>query len=151
LHGRLLERRLDLGGELARVHDQAAARILEHVGVVGGAQQRVGRHRHDARLDRAPEEIEERGAILHHHEQPVARLQSQGQQCVAGAVHSLGELAVGDRLAVHGADRDLGRAPSATCRSMNGTATLKRSGSRTLWSGPKPMPCMFLPVLLLLS
>jgi hypothetical protein len=110
----LLQRRLDFLGELAGVDDEAAARILEQVGVVGGAQHRVERRRHDACLDGSPEEIEEGRAVLDHHQQAVAGLEACRQQGVAGAVHALGELGICDRLA-GGADGDLG---AATLRQM---------------------------------
>ena len=95
---RLAEGRLDLAGELAGIGDQPAAGILEHVGIVGRSQQRVGRDRHDAGLDGPPEQIEERRTVLHDHEQAIARHQTEGQQGVAGAVHPLGQFAVGDGL-----------------------------------------------------
>ena len=101
--------RFDLLGVLAGIDDQPAAGILEQVGVVGGPQHGVERGRHDAGLDRAPEQIEEGRAVLDDHQQAVAGLEPRRQQGIAGAVHSFGELGGGDRLARR-ANCDLGAA-----------------------------------------
>jgi len=93
----LLQGRLDLTGELGRIGDQPTSGILDHVGIVRGPQQGVGRHRHDAGLDGAPEEIEEGRAVLHHHQQAVAGRQPVREQRVARPVHALGKLRIGHR------------------------------------------------------
>ncbi len=105
----LLHRRLDLGGELGGIDHEPAARILEQVGVVSDAQHGVERRRNDARLDGSPEEIEEGRAVLDDHQHAVAGLEPSGKQRVAGAVHALGEVIIGDGLGCR-ADGDLGAA-----------------------------------------
>ena len=80
---------------------------------------------HDAALDRAPEEIEERRAVLHHHQHPVARLEAERQQRVARAIHALRELGVGDVLAER-ADRQLGAAAFADVAIDEGDGDIER-------------------------
>jgi hypothetical protein len=76
-----------------------------------GPQQGVERHRDDARLDRAPEEVIELGPVLDDHQDPLAAADAETDQGVAGAVDVLGQRAVGDLAAVDLADRDLLRTP----------------------------------------
>ena len=106
------ERALDLAGKFRRVDQRGGAGVIDHEGVARRAQQRVERHRHDAGLDRAPEQIEEGRAVLHHHQQALAALEAELHQRVGAAVDIGGELGVADR-AVGGVDRDLGAAALA--------------------------------------
>ena len=95
---------------LGRIGQRGAAGILDHVAVVVGPQQRVERHRNDARLDRAPEQIEELRRVLDHHQQPLARREAGSLQRQAAAIDPLGERAIGD-VAGGAADRRLVRSP----------------------------------------
>ena len=63
---------LALAGEFRRPHDAGGARVLDDEAVVGAAQQGIERDRHEPRLDRAPEQIEEHGAVLDHHQHAIA-------------------------------------------------------------------------------
>ncbi len=104
-----VQRRFYFTREFGGIDDEAAARILNHVGIVRRTQQRVGRHRHDAGLDSAPEEIKNAGQSFTTISTPVAGLQPPRQQRIARPVHPLGQLGKGHRL-LGRADRCLGAA-----------------------------------------
>ena len=103
------QRGLDLAGELGRERHGRARRVLDDDAVVGGAQDRVERHRHDAGLDRPPEQVEELRAVLDHHEHALPRREAEPDQRVAAAVDAVGELGV-RHVAGRAADRELAAA-----------------------------------------
>ena len=82
---RLSENRLELRQERFGEDERVRAAVVEHVGIIGGRQQRVDGYRHDSGLDRAQEggrKIDsvlqtEQDALLHVHAEAMqARRQS---------------------------------------------------------------------------
>jgi len=101
---------LDFGGELRRVDDCGSPGIVDHECVGRLPQQGIDGDRHDPGLDRSPELVEERRAILDHHEHALARLQSEADEHSRAAVDASRESRISD-IAMERADCRL--APAA--------------------------------------
>ena len=101
--------RFNLAGKFGRVDDRGRAGIVDHEGVTACPQQRVERNRHDSGFDRAPEQIEKRRAVLHHHQHAFAARKPEAHEAVGTTINVGGKFGVCDR-AVGGADRYFGAA-----------------------------------------
>ena len=84
------ERGLDLARILRRIDHRRALRILEDVLVILGAPKRVDWNRDDARLDRAPEHMEELGGVLDDHDDPLTPANAKAAQQIAATIDVLG-------------------------------------------------------------
>mgnify|MGYP006160032311 CR=1 FL=1 len=76
------------------------AAVRQHVGVVVGRQQRVHRHRHHARVQRAQEAHHPVAAVVHEQQHALFALQAQRLQRRREALHLVSQLAVGERARV---------------------------------------------------
>jgi hypothetical protein len=70
-------------------------RVLEHVGVVVGGQQRVDRHRHQPGVHRAEEAHRPVVAVLHQQQHTLFALDAQCPQSAGQPAHALVECAIG--------------------------------------------------------
>ena len=75
-------------------------RMLQHVGVVVGRQQRVDRHRYQPGVHRAQKAHRPVAAVLHQQQHPLLALQAHRPQRGGQPAHALVELAVGERAEV---------------------------------------------------
>ena len=101
--------RFDLAGKFRGVDDRGRAEIVDHESVAACPQQCVERNRHDSGFDRAPEQIEKRRAVLHHHQHAFTALKPEAHKAVGATINVGGQFGVCDR-AVGGADRYFGAA-----------------------------------------
>jgi hypothetical protein len=101
--------RLNLAGKFGRVDDRGCAGIVDHESVAACPQKRVERNRHDASFDRAPEQIEKRRAVLHHHQHAFSARKPEAHEAVGAAINVGSKFGVGNR-AIGSVDRYLGPA-----------------------------------------
>ena len=93
---RALQRRQQRAGHEHRLR----ARVLEHVGVVVRREQRVDRHRDDARVERAEKGLRPVVGVLHEQQHALLAADAQRAQPRRDAARAVGERAVGQRAEV---------------------------------------------------
>ena len=120
------------------------AAVAQHVVVILGREQRVSRHRHDARLDRAKKDRRKIDRVEEAQQDSLLALQTQSGERIGAAIHALGEIAVrvgpgvvdvGD---LAGAARAVGcvrrgrarRCSRAECRAAARSSQSVRTGGR---------------------
>ena len=84
----------------ARHQHRLRARVLQHVGVVVGGEQRVHRHRHEAGVDRAEKAHRPVVAVVHQQQHALLAPQAQRAQAGGQAAHAVVEFAVAQRAEV---------------------------------------------------
>jgi hypothetical protein len=88
------QRRLQRRHQCARRQHSLRTRVLEHVGVVVGGEQRVHGHRHDAGMDGAEEGHRPVGAVQHQQQHALLAPDAERAQARGAALHALGKTAV---------------------------------------------------------
>src|SRR2546425_7537984 len=88
--------RFDARQQLGADHEDARTRVANHVLIVGRLPERVQRHRHRARFDRAEEAVRELGSVEEQQQHTFFRPHAETAQRAAEAVHLVEELLVRD-------------------------------------------------------
>jgi hypothetical protein len=101
--GQRCEDRFDHGQERAGDEQHPRPRVGQHVGILLGRQQRVERHRHNARPDRAKEQRREIDGVEHDQRDPLLPPHVEPAEQVCDAVRRRLQFAVGE--AARGVDQ----------------------------------------------
>ena len=80
-----------------RHQHRLGARMLQHVGVVVGREQRVDGHRHQAGVQRAQKSHRPVAAVVHQHQHAFFAAQKQAFKRRRHAARALGQFAIGNR------------------------------------------------------
>ena len=91
------EGRGERGQQRTRYQHELCARVLEHVRIVVGGEQRVDRHRHHARVHRTQETDGPVVAVVHQQQHPLFATQPQGTQPGGHSPDTALEFAVAER------------------------------------------------------